>query len=256
MHSKFLQTIALKGLLLCMSMAGFAQTHTSYNNLWLHYFGQNSITPKVAISLEGSMRYADNLAQKQQYFIRPSIDYKFDKKITGSLGYSYYNTYVYGSPAINKTNTPENHIWLQGTYVHKINDLKITHRLRDENRWVGIATKNTITNQYEITDTDYRNRLRYLISFNHPIVKDNNNQVKLFGIVGDEVFVNIGANAGVTLLNQNRAMIGLGYQIDKHHQIQLNYIQQHIWNFANTIQEDNPTLRISYITNFDFNKSK
>ncbi len=43
---------------------------------------------------------------------------------------------------------------------------------------------------------------------------------------------------------------GLGYSFNSQHQLQLSYIHQHIWNFGNTIQENNPTLRFSYVTAF------
>ena len=86
------------------------------------------------------------------------------------------------------------------------------------------------------------------------LMTKKDDKTKLFAVLGDEAFVNIGSNAGKTFFNQNRIIGGLGYNINKNHQVQLNYIQQHIWNFSNTIQEDNPTIRVSYITNFDFTK--
>ncbi|MEQ3661553.1 MAG: DUF2490 domain-containing protein [Flavobacterium sp.] len=81
-------------------------------------------------------------------------------------------------------------------------------------------------------------------------------KTKLFAVVGDEMFLNIGSNAGKTLFNQNRIIAGLGYNINLNHQLQLNYIHQNIWNFSNTIQEINPTVRMSYITNFDWTKEE
>jgi hypothetical protein len=68
------------------------------------------------------------------------------------------------------------------------------------------------------------------------------------------MFLNIGSNAGKTFFNQNRIIAGLGYNLNGNHQLQLNYIHQKIWNFSNTIQEINPTLRVSYMTNFDWTK--
>jgi deoxycytidylate deaminase len=59
---------------------------------------------------------------------------------------------------------------------------------------------------------------------------------------------------GATLLNQNRIIAGVGYNIDTHNQLQLSYIHQKIWNFPDTIEENNPTVRLSYYTNFSFVK--
>lgn len=96
------------------------------------------ITEKFSFSFEASMRYTNGFSEKQQYFIRPSVDYQFTKKFMGSVGFSHYNTYSYGSPAMNKISIPENHFWIQGTFVHISGQLKITHRLRDEFRYVGV----------------------------------------------------------------------------------------------------------------------
>jgi hypothetical protein len=244
------KTAALFGLLCLLFIQNSnAQTETQNNNIWFHYLGKNKIGKKLSFTLEGTMRYANGLSEKQQWFIRPSVDYQFTKQFMGSVGYSHYNTYVYGNPALNKTNIPENHVWIQGTYVQNSGDFKFTHRLRDEFRYVGIAVKKG--NDFEIDHYDYRNRLRYLFLVNHPITKIED-KTKLFGFVGDEVFMNIGTNAGKTFLNQNRVIAGLGYNIDTHNQVQVSYIGQHIWNFSNTLQENNPTIRLSYITNFDW----
>lgn len=244
--------VALVGLLgILLPNISSAQTKTSNNDVWFHYVGKNMLTKKLSFTLEATMRYANGLSEKQQYFIRPSVDYQFTKKFMGSIGYSHYNTYVYGSPALNKTDIPEDHVWVQGTFVHSKGKFKFTHRLRDENRFVGIPIKNGT--DYAIDHYDYRNRLRYMFLMNYTLMKKED-KVKLFGIFGDEVFLNIGSNAGKTFFNQNRIIGGLGYNIDKNQQIQLSYIHQNIWNYTNTFQESNPTVRISYITNFDFSK--
>ena len=229
-----------------------AQTKTSNNDVWFHYFGKNKLTEKVSFSFEATMRYANGLSEKQQYFVRPSIDYQFTNFFTGSAGYSHYNTYTYGSPSLNKISIPENHFWIQGTFIHSSGKLKFTHRLRDEFRYVGIPAMQS-NGDLAIDHYDYRNRMRYMLLFNYPLIK-NVDVTKLFALFGDEVFMNIGSNAGKTFLNQNRLIGGFGYNFDKNHQIQLSYIHQNIWNFSNTLNESNPTIRISYITNFDFSK--
>lgn len=229
-----------------------AQVKESNNNIWLHYFGKNMITEKFSFSFEATMRYANGVSEKQQYFIRPSVDYQFTKKFMGSVGFSHYNTYSYGNPAMNKISIPENHFWIQGTFVHNKGQLKITHRLRDEFRYVGVA-KAQSSGDLEIDHYDYRNRMRYMLLFNYPLIKKEE-VTKLFALFGDEVFMNLGSNAGKTFLNQNRLIGGVGYNFDKNHQMQLSYIHQNIWNYTNTFQESNPTVRLTYVTNFDWSK--
>jgi hypothetical protein len=243
----------LKLIALLLVNTSFTQVKTTNNNVWLHYTGKNKLTNNVSFSLEASMRYANGFNEKQQYFIRPSLDYQLTKKFNISAGYSYFNTYVYGNPSLNKINTPEEQIWLQVNYTHSNGQFKYIHRLRDELRYIGIPVKSG--NNTSIEYYEYRNRLRYMFLLNYTIT-ENNQKPKLFSVIGNEVFINIGTNAGKTLINQNRIIGGLGYNIDNNQQLQLNYIHQNIWNFSNTLQENNPTVRISYITNLDFSKKE
>ncbi|MCL9804674.1 DUF2490 domain-containing protein [Flavobacterium amniphilum] len=228
-----------------------AQTKNSNNDIWFHYVGKNMLTKKLSFTFEGTLRFANGFDEKQQWFVRPSVDYQFAKWFTGSIGYSHYNTYSYGNPAMNKISIPEDHLWFQGTFVHNSGDFKFTHRLRDELRYVDVAVKDPVTEEFEIDHYEYRNRFRYMFLLNHPITKKEE-ATKLFAFFGDEVFMNLGSNAGKTFLNQNRIIGGVGYNINKHHQLQLSYIHQNIWNYPNTFQESNPTVRLSYITNFDW----
>jgi Protein of unknown function (DUF2490) len=239
----------------------FAQTHSQNNNIWLHYVGKNMLTKKLSFTLESSLRFANSIKTKQQYFIRPSFDYQLNKHLVGSLGYTHYNTYVYGNPALNKRQIPENHVWVQASFMHQLGDFKITNRLRDENRFVGIASLQPGTTDFVISDFKYRNRLRYMFLATHTLIKQNK-KPKLTGFVGNEIFMNLGTkgtditknNVGKTILNQNRIILGLGFFINPKNSIQLSYIQQKIWNFTDTIEENNPTLRLSYLTNLDFLK--
>lgn len=245
--------IVFFALVMSVSFNTIAQVKSQNNDIWFHYVGKNMISEKTSFTVEATMRYANGFSEKQQWFIRPSLDYKFTSKLTGSVGFTHYETYSYGNPALNKITSPENHVWIQGAYTHSKGNFKFIHRLRDENRFVGIAKRNSLTNDFEIDHYEYRNRVRYMFLVNYILTKVDE-KPKLFAVLGDEVFLNIGSNAGKTFFNQNRIIGGLGYNINKNHQVQLNYIQQHIWNFSNTIQEDNPTIRLTYVTNFDWTK--
>nr|WP_299416512.1 DUF2490 domain-containing protein [uncultured Emticicia sp.] len=90
------------------------------------------LTKKLSFTLEAYMRFANGLSEKQQHFIPTSFDYQFKKHFIGSVGFSHYNTHVYGSPAINNRPIPENHPWLLCTFNHQFGDLKLTNRVRNE----------------------------------------------------------------------------------------------------------------------------
>ena len=253
----FLKKIVIFFFPLFINFTSFAQTKTQNNNIWLHLVAKKMVSKKTSLTFEGTMRYANGFSEKQQYFVRPSVDYQINKKLIGSFGLTHYNTFVYGSPALNKRPIPENHFWIQTNFTNQFGKFKITNRLRDENRFVGLASLIPNSKEYEISEYKYRNRFRYMLTVSYPLINKNNKPL-LNIFAGNEVFLNIGPLGtdisknivGKTLLNQNRIILGLGYLINKSNQIQLSFINQNIWNFNDTLEESNPTLRISYLVNF------
>ncbi len=239
--------------LLCISMPLAGQLSSVNTNAWTHLMSTFSVSPKSSVSFEATYRMANFTEDFQQFFVRPSFDYKLRRNLTASLGYTYVLTGVYGNPALNKTNMPENHVWVQGNLQSKIGKVSVSNRLRNENRFVGLAT--AVGEDFEINDYAYRNRMRYMLMASLPLIKLSETQ-SLNGFVANEIFLNVGENAGATLLNQNRAMAGLGYRFNPAHQIQVAYIFQNIWNYPNTIKEDNSTVRLSYVTNLKLYKDK
>lgn len=237
-------------LILLISIQTNAQKLSHNNNIWFHIVEKAKIKGKTYITLEGSLRWANGFEQMQQFFIRPSIDYKFTKSFIGSIGYTYYNTYSYGVIPMNKTSIPEHHLFIQGQYTHKFKDWTISHRLRDENRMVGMAIQDS-TKAYFIDHFEYRNRVRYMLSFTYPLLKKNNKPL-VNAILADEVFLNIGSFSGESLLNQNRIIAGLSYIFNPSTQLQFSYVHQELRNKSNTLEEINPTLRISFLHNLNF----
>jgi hypothetical protein len=228
----------------------FGQPATRHNNLWIHSVERVNIKKKSTVVIEGVFRFANGFAQPQQLFIRPSYEYKFSNKFVGSIGYTYYNTYSYGDLPMNKTSIPEHHIWVQGLYSHKWHSLFISHRLRDEHRMVGMSILDSNKN-YIIDHFEYRNRVRYMLTLTYPLLK-RGDKAFLNGILADEAFFNIGSFSGASLMNQNRIIAGFGFIFSPFAQMQVCYIHQNIWNKTNTLEEVNPTLRLTFIHNLNF----
>jgi len=205
-----------------ISLRAYTQAFQSQNNnIWLHYFGKNILSTRLSFPFETSFRFANGYSEKQQYFVRPSLDYQFTKHFVGSLGYSYYLTYSYGNPANNKIPVPENRGWLQAQLTHKFGDLKITNRLPNENRLVGLSVKG-LNCRHNIDHYVCRNRFRYMLFLNCPLINDEKKASKVSGILGDKVFLNIGGIAaisnaetsvGATLFDQNLVIADFGGNI-------------------------------------------
>lgn len=228
--------------LFSLTLTAQAQVKSSNTNAWLHYMGSFGLNSKWGVSMETSFRSANVVQDFQQFFLRPSVDYKILPSLTGSLGYTHVVTGAYGTPALNKRTMPENHAWLQASHVLKAKKVTVTNRLRNENRWVGLLDQEGDVGPYT-----YRNRMRYMLLISTPLVQKGGQTVSAFA--GNEVFLNVGHQAGLTALNQNRILGGLAYRFNPKHQIQFAYLHQTLINHPNTLQENNRTLRLSWVTN-------
>ena len=224
--------------LLMFYINSYAATQSNNNNLWFHYVGKVQFNTHWSFTFETTDRFTDWGKQHQQWFVRPSIDYAINKHFTASLGYSHYKTFSYGNPAMFKSPIEEDHIWGQLSSKHAIKKWTVSNRLRDENRFIG-------------ADQTYRNRLRYMLLLNYPLIPK-----KLNFQLGDEAFFNVGSYSGKSVMNQNRIIAGLAWFYKPNFQIQLNYIHQNIWNYSNTIFENNPTIRLSILNTFNLHKNE
>ena len=236
----FKPSIILLCLMTILNTATNAQVKTQNNNIWAHYVGKVNFNKKLSFTFEATKRNTEWGQKPQQWFVRPSIDYNINKMFTASIGYTHYKTFSYGSPAIFKSPVEEDHIWVQLNGKYKIKSSTIQTRLRDENRFIG-------------TDRTYRNRLRFMALYTHPIIKKQDAPLLSF-VIGDEAFFNVGSYSGKSLMNQNRIIAGFAYNFNKNNQIQINYIHQNIWNYSNTILENNPSIRVSYFQTININR--
>lgn len=234
---------------LCISSYCEAQIISHNNNIWLHGVSKIAFNSKWSFTFEACKRYTEFGKVNQQWFIRPSIDYTTKKNYIVSLGYSYYQTQSYGNPAMFFMEIPEHHGWLQIAHTYSSGKWKIQNRLRNENRFVGVAERRIDSSgniNDKIVSYSYRNRLRYMFILSRPII-DFKNDKSLSVLLGNEIFLNIGKISGKSIMNQNRIIAGLGFSFNSKSQIQIAYIHQNIWNYSNTILENNPTIRISFL---------
>ncbi len=102
----------------------------------------------------------------------------------------------------------ENRIWQQFILRNKVNNIKLRHRYRLEQRWIK-----------KDNFTDFKNRARYMISAKIPLSKKED--FPLFLSVYDEIFLNISD----TPFDQNRLFGALGFQVNKSMNIQAGYLR-------------------------------
>lgn len=139
--------------------------------------------------------------------VKAGINANIYKNVILSLGAGSYQTYQEGGNFLNPKNNNEFRIWPQMIFNQYIDEIKIEHRYRLENRF---------------TSNGYRNRFRYRIGFSYPFGKSKN-EYKPFSIsINNEIFF----TNNEPFFERNRSAIALSYKTSKSVTFQLGYLHQ------------------------------
>ncbi len=238
-------------LFLLLYNAGKTQAPvTSYStNWWNGIIGHYRLSDKWGLYDELHIRRANYLETWQQFLFRPGINYFLNDNVVFTLGYTYIQTYPYGSQPV-PTVIPENNIWQQVILKHKKGKVSITHRYRWEERFIGKAILDTEKNNYIISGTNYTNRFRYRIIVGVPI--KNNWSFTFY----DEVFISIDKKMQQFGFNQNWITGLINYKVSENLKISVGMMQQYFKKSDGIHYENNPTIQFGIGYKFDFRKNE
>ena len=231
-------------LLLCLTgstVFGQGTTVDHYFNTWWMNINTYKLSEKSFLSSEIHVRRANGVRDWQQFIFRPAFNHDFNATVNGAVGYSLLRTYPFQDTTTLVT--LENNVWEQVQLSHEQNDIKFMHRFRLEHRFIG---KKVVENGSTIIKgTQYKQRFRYRYTMQVPLLKKG----KVFGVIFDEVWLNMANNFMPTGLNQNWFYAGLGYNVNHTTRFELGYMNQ-LSKFSNTQYESNYVIQTSLFLKF------
>ena len=252
-----------------LSIQLYAQSPRQYYHIssaWTDLNFSGKITGKLSWQLENQNRRQDmqgdynpsttsgNPYQNlNQHIFRPWLHYQLNPSIRFSflpLGWIGSIRFKDGVPS---TFFSELRIPPQIMLTQQLGKLRIDHRLRYEFRWIGhnqsVDEKSFIYGG-DFSTTTHKERFRYQIKGSMPIRKEKIEDKTWYLQASNELFLNIGEQvANINLLDQNRALIGLGYRINKNLSVEAGYMQQAIFRFNNA-SKNNVDLNNIFQLNF------
>lgn len=240
------------GFLLLFSIA-FSQKTIHGQAVWVAYNGQYKLTEKFGAHLEVQWRGDANFEQNRQNLFRIGGMYYLNNQITLSAGYGLIKTY---NQPLNDFFT-ENRAWEQLQYNHNWQENKNTmsHRFRLEQRFVDKIALN-IDDNVVVEATNYQNRLRYLNRNLLHLFNFNNDRNKMYAIVQDELFFNLGDNkVNSNFFDQNRLLIGFGINYENTIRLEVGYLNHLVTpSSGNNIMNHNVSMSITH--NLDYTNPK
>ncbi len=227
--------------LAALALPVYSQT-TDNANMWFVYNGDHPIAKsKWGAHLEGHWRRSDFGLKWQQLLLRPAVNYQLSKNIGLSGGYTFLQTRPWGEFP-NPGTFHEHRIHEQITYNRRTWKLDFSHRVRLEQRYMGVLAKQ-VDGSYAMNSFRYQNRIRYQGRTQIPLKKlgDGKNYVAL----SDEIFFNFGKNVDRNVFDQNRAMISLGRDIGHQTRAEIGFMEQTLQRRGGQIFEHNHTLQFT-----------
>jgi hypothetical protein len=186
----------------------------------------------------------------QQSLLRVGLDYTLSQGPIISAGYDWLQNFPYGEQAALYAFN-ENRIFEQFTLKQPVGRVRITHRYRLEQRFLGKKTESE-EGRYTSDGTVFRQRIRYRLSVEIPLTEKEMNKGGVFLLASDELFVNFGKGVGKNALDQNWFKGGVGYCTSDRSTVFVGYLNQYVLKGDGVHAERNHTLRLVFSTKIDW----
>ncbi len=218
--------LTLLGILLTFSGFGQGARLLDRNTVgWYTYNGDHKLANRWELHTEYQWRRIDLIRSWQQSLTRVGLVYKLADRVKVSSGYTLFVTYPYGNyPSADAgVPKPEHRIYEDISLADTFGRLKLTHRFRLEQRWLGQSSD---TDPRKMADWEYQHRARYQIAGTFPLRGPTIDDGEFYLNAFDELFISFGRNVGNNVFNQNRISGGLGYQIRDNFRLEFNYFSR------------------------------
>ncbi len=218
--------LALGGVLGVSARAQALQTSGGTNqSIWLSYFADHPVTPRLAIHIEGSYRRTLDFTQFEQYEVRPGITIVEGPHWQTLLAYTYFVSEptadgTFG-PAPILSRSPEHRALEQEIFVHRIarqgaRTITLAHRFRLEQRWNGVEESGQ-----GVVNWNFSERARYRLTLHLPLGRSTDPKYYLGAY--NEIYTGFGPHGGKSPFYENVDYGALGIKTSRFFSVELGY---------------------------------
>lgn len=206
-------------LLSGISKSLFSQTKITPtgNQEWLHYYNELQLTKKWTLLSDCGYRWKNGFQEHCQYIARAGIAYRLNTPIRFAAGFAHLGFFT--NDRIGKMEfRPYQEVQLKTN----LSRISLVQRLRIEERILYPYQGGLI---HELGTFNFR--FRYSFIFNIPLFKLKNESTSMFFLgLGNELFINAGAQVADKTFDQNRILISPTYKLNEQLSIALTWNNQ------------------------------
>lgn len=202
---------------------------------WAAWFNTYKFTDQVGLISDVQLRSRDEWAGPRNLLIRPGLSWYFAPGQSLTLGYAYVGTFNPDAP-----DAVEHRIWQQYLSTYKIDRLRVSQRLRLEERFIGRP------NATDVQSTRFRWFSRMVL----PLDGSANWVSGPFVALQNEAFINLSNRDDLNgkFFDQNRAYLAFGWRLNPTTDVEIGYLNQYInGRSRDTV---NHVLQVALYTNF------
>ena len=221
----------------------------SSNGIWFGFYTKYHINDKWAYYGEYHVRMREGMGEMGQVYLRFGATYRIKKYLDFTVGFvnPYYWAPNQEDPNVDKV-VPQYRTWQQGVLATPFDHITVLHQLRLEQRWRRDYEKDS---PFELT-----HRFRYKLTVYVPLNHKDFGPHTLFLALYEEIFMQAGKSVVYNHLEDNRAFIGLGYNLSRSLQLQGGYMNSYRHDGAPFKYESRNIIRFSVIHHLDFHLEK
>ncbi len=190
-----------------------------YSLLWLAYFGDHAIAPRLALIGDAQMRWVGSVDNPQLFMVRAGVLADVGPGVRAGGGYAYVESYDYGEFTPDGT-VPEHRLWQQLNLSHRSNAVAFLHRFRLEERWLDLPS----ASDPDARDWTFQWRGRYMLRTVVPLRGAPDQAGHWYAFGSEELFVRWGASQPTNLFDQNRLQLGVGTALARNLKLEANWL--------------------------------
>ena len=188
--------------------------------LWAGYYNTIKFNNKWSINSDKQFRTRNEIKNNSQALIRIGVSHKLYDKLELTAGLAHFRFFI-----TNTKTRGEWRPWQELKISDQIATVKITHRLRVEQRFNESVKNNESTNEYK-----FNWRFRYRLDLRFPIINEKESGNNLYALIGNEIMINAGNEIVYNYFDQNRLYVGINYELNKKFSFQIQ--DMHLWQQA------------------------
>ena len=218
---------------LLIAFTGVMPAQELNTNYWASYSADQTVKGRWGVHFDTQWRRLESRISWYQFQVRPAVNFRVSPRLQLTAGYLYSHNFAF-SDLDNAPLLAEHRIYQQAVFSGRIRKLRVAHRLRAEQRFIGGDP---------LEARRYQNRFRYQPRVEIPLRGSREAGAAWYVPLSFETLMGTAKERGA-FLDQNRIYVGMG-RATSGFRTELGYVCQWVVGRSDRPSQLNSTVQVS-----------